>query len=93
MAHEHVPGGDCAGVHRSAPPVLRGGEVDFGEDEVNKAGKDRLFIGYVVVDRHRLDPNAVSQLSHGERVGAFRISKFEGCSEHSIASDGGAFLR
>jgi len=43
-----------------------GRQVDLAEDEVDAAIQDLVLAGEVVVQRHRLDPELLTELPHAQ---------------------------
>ena len=58
------------------------------------AVEDVVLIGDVVVQRHRLDPERLTELPHAERLDARFIGESDRGAEHPVPVQGGArFLR
>ena len=59
-------------------------QVDLAEDEIHDAVQDPLLVGEVVVERHRLDAERLTELAHAERLEPALIGELQGGLEHAL---------
>jgi hypothetical protein len=74
VLQQDLAGGEDAPAHRRLPVRFRLGRLDrgygrfdLGHDDLDQAVHDGLLVGYVVVQRHGLDPERLGQAPHRER--------------------------
>ena len=59
-------GGECREAFR--PRKLRGGQWEFGEEELHHTVEQVRLVGHVTVEGHGRDTEALGKTGHGERV-------------------------
>ena len=59
-------------------------QLDLAEDEVDDAVQDPLLVGEVVVERHRLDAERLTELAHAERLEPALIGELQRGLEHPL---------
>jgi hypothetical protein len=69
--------------HRRPPAVARGRQGDLTDDQIDDAGQDRVLVGDVLVQGHRLDAEFLTEFAHGQCLGAVGIGERDGGSQHS----------
>ncbi len=77
VAGQHVAHGKRPLPHRLSPAVVRRGQFDLGEDQIDHPVQQVLLVGHVVVQGHRLDPDGLAQLAHAERLQTAGVGEFD----------------
>ena len=72
---------------RRRPDLVHGGQ-DLADDDLDDAVQDRILVGDVVVERHRLDAELVGEVAHRQRVDAARVGEFDGRAQHPLPGQG-----
>ena len=92
MAQEDVAERDRAPAHGRLPVAVAGRQIDLGEDEIDDAIDDLVPVGEVVVHRHPLDPEFLTQLAHAHRLEPALIGEPEGRLQHPLPAQRDAAL-
>ena len=53
------------------------GKVDPGHHSLHNGVQQRLFVGNVIIDRHRVDPQLGSQAAHGKSLEPLAVHQSE----------------
>ena len=99
MPQHHAARREDARAQRDLPRGIRVGHVeparrplDLGEHEVDDAVEDRLLVGHVVVERHRLDAELLGEAPDRECVDAAGVGEVDGGLQHPLARERRAAL-
>jgi hypothetical protein len=68
-------------------------QLDLAEHDIHHAVEDLVLVGDMVVERHRLDVQAVREPAHGERADAVLVGEGHRFEEHPLPAQRGASLR
>src|SRR5712692_7907395 len=84
--------GERAGADRGLPLGIGGWRGDLAHQEIDHAIADVVFAPHVVVERHRLHPERLSEPAHGDRPDPVRVRDLDGGAEHPLPAERGAGL-
>jgi Domain of unknown function (DUF4386) len=77
VPQEHLVGRDPPPAHGRLPVLTRSREGDLADGELDDAVQDRVLVGHVLVQRHRLDAELLAEPAHGQRFDAAGIGERE----------------
>ncbi len=63
--------------------TLTVGQVDRLEDRIDDAVENRIFVGHVVVERHRLDAQLLGHPSHRDGLDTTRVGNADRTLDHA----------
>ena len=75
-------------AHSRLPVSTVRREVDLAEYEIDDAVQDVVLVGDVVVERHRLDLELLTEPAHGERLDPARIGENQGGAQNALPAQG-----
>src|SRR4029453_5894280 len=75
--------------HGRLPVVLAGGQFDLAEDRVDHAVEEVVFVGDVVVERHRGAAELLAELAHAEGLDAVSVGEVDGGAQDTLSGQGG----
>jgi hypothetical protein len=64
------------------------GQLDLGEDQVDHPVEELALVGHVVVERHRLHPQGLAELAHGEGGEPALVGEGDGGGHHLVTGEG-----
>lgn len=63
-------------------------ELELVQDEIDDAVQEVVLVGHVVVERHRLDAERITEPAHGEAVQTFTVRQLHGRAKQAISREG-----
>ena len=72
--------------------AVAGRDLDLAHDEVDDAVPDVVFVGDVVVQGHRLNPELLTEPAHRERLEPTFVGQAHGRAHHAVPGQGNARL-
>jgi hypothetical protein len=81
--------GERMSSHGRSPVIGDGRQIDLGEHEVNDSGEQVVLVLDVVVERHGLDVEGLSERAHGQSVEAGAVRHVEGGLKDPLPAERG----
>jgi hypothetical protein len=80
MTKQGLSRGEDPLPHRAFPPRPGDGRIDLADDHIDHSVQELFFVGDVLVERHRYNPQLFGEPPHAQRLDPGFVSKGDGGS-------------
>lgn len=84
MTAEDLPRRDRSPSHCLSPVGAVLGDLDLADHQLEHPVEDLLFVGDVLVERHRLDTKLGSKTAHGEGAESLPVGQVDCAPKHPL---------